>query len=124
MKLELYQPVQENDYYFKGYVSLAQLSQLFSDYPFSEETLEKATIHRRNMIHGISPFSAVLRIDPDSQMEPSEDTISFISDRIQIRNGASKIAAICQLEVSQLDESVIPVIIFLTTEEKLKELSF
>ena len=124
MKLELYQPVQENDYYFKGYVSLAQLSQLFSDYPFSEETLEKATIHRRNMIHGISPFSAVLRIDPDSQMESFEDTILFTCDRIQIRNGASKIAAICQLEVSQLDEGVIPVSIFLATEEKLNELSF
>lgn len=124
MKLELYQPVQENDYYFKGYVSLSQLLQLFSDYPFSEETLEKAAIHRRNMIHGISPFSAVLRIDPDSQMESSEDTISFTSDRIQICNGASKIAAICQLEVSQLDEGVIPVSIFLATEEKLKELSF
>ena len=36
--------MQENDYYFKGYVSLKELSQLFSDYEFPEETLEKAAV--------------------------------------------------------------------------------
>ena len=44
MQLKLYEPMQENDYYFKGYVSLKELSQLFSDYEFPEETLEKAAI--------------------------------------------------------------------------------
>lgn len=47
MQLKLYEPMQENDYYFKGYVSLKELSQLFSDYEFPEETLEKAAIHKK-----------------------------------------------------------------------------
>lgn len=124
MQLRLYEPMQENDYYFKGYVSLKELSQLFSDYEFSEETLEKAAIHRKNMLHGISSFAAVLRMDPDSLAEVSDDVIVFTSDRIQICNGASKIAAICQMESSQLDESAATVSIFLGTEEKMKALAF
>ena len=116
--------MQENDYYFKGYVSLKELSQLFSDYEFPEETLEKAAIQKKNMLQGISSFTAVLRMDPDSRTEVSEDMIVFTSDHIQICNGASKIAAICQMDSSQLDESAASVSIFLTTEEKMKALAF
>ena len=79
MQLKLYEPMQENDYYFKGYVSLKELSQLFSDYEFPEETLEKAAIHKKNMLQGISSFTAVLRMDPDSRTEVSEDMIVFTS---------------------------------------------
>ena len=124
MQLKLYEPMQENDYYFKGYVSLKELSQLFSDYEFPEETLEKAAIQKKNMLQGISSFTAVLRMDPDSRTEVSEDMIVFTSDHIQICNGASKIAAICQMDSSQLDESAASISIFLTTEEKMKALAF
>lgn len=61
MRLRLQQAVQENDYYFRGFVTMTDLAEIFRAYPFREETLEKAAIHRRNMEQGISPFSVTLR---------------------------------------------------------------
>ena len=42
MKLRLQQAIQENEYYFRGFVRMADLAELFREYPFEEETLEKA----------------------------------------------------------------------------------
>ncbi len=39
MKLRLQQAIQENEYYFRGFVRMADLAELFREYPFEEETL-------------------------------------------------------------------------------------
>ena len=67
MKLRLQQAIQENEYYFRGFVRMADLAELFREYPFEEETLEKAAIHRRSMEHGISSFTVTLRAMPDTR---------------------------------------------------------
>lgn len=49
MKLRLQEAVQENEYYFRGFVSMTDLAVLFGKYPFEEDILEKAAIRRRSM---------------------------------------------------------------------------
>lgn len=123
MQIKLYHAVQENTYYFKGYAALNEVAQLFSGYQFSEDTLEKAAIHKKNMAYGISPFTAVLRLNPDSSVERSEESLLFTSEQCQICNGASKIAAICQLSPEQLQDTLLSLNVFLLTEEKMRTIT-
>ena len=39
MRLRLQQAVQENDYYFRGFVTMTDLAEIFRAYPFLQETL-------------------------------------------------------------------------------------
>ncbi len=56
MKLRLKNAQQKSSSYYCGYVDLNALAEQLKDYPFEEETLEKARIHKRNMEGGISPL--------------------------------------------------------------------
>lgn len=123
MQLKLYHPTQENAYYFKGYATLCDLAECFRDYPFSEETLEKAAIHKRSLSHGLSSFSVTLRMDPDSTLPSLEEETIFSSPTCQICNGASKIAAICQMDAETLSDFAATVNLFFVTEEKMNQIN-
>ncbi len=123
MKIILYHAIQENSYYFKGYGKSEEIAALFSKTTFSEEATQKAAIHKKMMEQELSPFSITLRIDPDSQIEMFENEIVFTSQACQICNGASKIAALCQLSLEAQRGGVVTVNLFLTDEKKMKEIS-
>ena len=80
MKLRLQQAIQENEYYFRGFVRMADLAELFREYPFEEETLEKAAIHRRSMERGISSFTVTLRAMPDTGRTTEGGKTCFFAD--------------------------------------------
>lgn len=122
MKIVLYHAVQESGYYFKGCAKTEEIADLFSETAFSAETMEKAAIHKKVMEQGLSPFSVTLRIDPDSQIESLEDKTVFTSQTCQICNGASRIAALCQLPLEARRDGVVTVNLFLADEEKMRQL--
>lgn len=90
MKLRLQQAIQENEYYFRGFVRMADLAELFREYPFEEETLEKAAIHRRSMEHGISSFTVTLRAMPDTGRTTEGEDLFFEDAMWEIRDGKAE----------------------------------
>ena len=93
-ELRLQVAVQENEYYFRGFVSMADLAVLFAEYPFEEDTLEKAAIHRRSMERGVTPFSVTLRAMPDTGWTAEGEDLVFNDTRWEIRDGKSRVAAV------------------------------
>ena len=122
MRLRLQQAVQENDYYFRGFVTMTDLAELFRAYPFREETLEKAAIHRRNMEQGISPFSVTLRAAPDTERDAEGDDLIFQDAQWEIRDGKSRVAAVTEMTEEELADCEAEVKIFLLTEEKMEKM--
>ena len=122
MQLKLYHVIQENAYYFKGYARLCDLAEVFADYSFSEETREKAAIHKQSLSQGLSAFSVTLRMEPDSEIPSLEEETIFSSKICQIYNGASKIAAICQMDAEELSDFMAMVNLFFVTEEKMRQI--
>ena len=66
MTLHLKEGIQIGSFHFVGMVELKELAQLLEEYPFEEEVLEKAAVHRRSMESGIAPFQVTLRLEPGS----------------------------------------------------------
>ena len=122
MQIKLYRAIQENNYYFKGYGKAEEIARIFSKNNFSEETLKKATIHRSVMEQGISPFTVTLRMEPETKKEVYEEETIFTGEVCQICNGASKIAALCQMKEEEINDGIITINLFLATEEKMKEI--
>ena len=68
MKLRLKHAMQENDYYFHGFLDLRELADAFADYPFDSEALEKARIHRNDMERSMPVLSVSIRMNPDTKL--------------------------------------------------------
>lgn len=122
MKLRLQQAIQENEYYFRGFVRMADLAELFREYPFEEETLEKAAIHRRSMEHGISSFTVTLRAMPDTAGRQRGKTCFLKMPCGSIRDGKSRVAALSRMTEEELDGHEAEVKIFLLTKEKMENM--
>ena len=120
MKLRLQQAIQE--YYFRGFVRMADLAELFREYPFEEETLEKAAIHRRSMEHGISSFTVTLRAMPDTGRTTEGEDLFFEDAMWEIRDGKSRVAALSRMTEEELDGHEAEVKIFLLTKEKMENM--
>ena len=120
MKLRLQQAIQENEYYFRGFVRMADLAELFREYPFEEETLEKAAIHRRSMERGISSFTVTLRAMPDTGRTTEGEDLFFADAMWEIRDGKSRVAALSRMTEEELDGHEAEVKIFLLTKEKME----
>lgn len=121
MTLHLQAGTQIGSFHFVGMLKLQELSLLLKDYPFGEEVLEKAAIHRRNMEQGITPFEVTLRLDPDTVIEAGEDEIRFETGELELRDGKSKAAAVLSLEKKKRTGAV-KAHIFLTTKEQMDKL--
>lgn len=122
MKLRLQEAVQENEYYFRGFVSMADLAVLFAEYPFEEDTLEKAAIHRRSMERGVTPFSVTLRAMPDTGWTAEGEDLIFSDTRWEIRDGKSRVAAVSKMTEENLADHEAEVKIFLLTKEKMENM--
>lgn len=122
MKLRLKNAQQKSSSYYCGYVDLNALAEQLKDYPFEEETLEKARIHKRNMEGGISPFTVTLRLEPECRRWEEEGDLILESLESQVWDGKSRAAAVCMLEGPLPKDAVTMVKVFLATEEKMKKL--
>ena len=119
MKLQLQDAVRKNEYYFTGYTDMSEIADLFREYPFEEETLERAAIHRKNMENGIRPFSLLLRGMPDTKFEIDQSNVFFDDVSWEIRDGKSRVAAIKDIEKDFLTGYEIEVTVILATPEKM-----
>ncbi|HIQ97780.1 MAG TPA: hypothetical protein IAB26_14625 [Candidatus Limivivens merdigallinarum] len=121
MTLHLKEGIQIGSFHFVGMVELKELAQLLEEYPFEEEVLEKAAVHRRSMESGIAPFQVTLRLEPGSFALLGEEEIVFEFGGLELRDGKSKAAALLGLSADRLEGSV-KAHIFLTTREQMDKL--
>ncbi len=69
--LVLYDVSQDSAYHYTGITTFENLAEIIGDYPFEEEVMEKAMIHKQTMVshpNGISSFAMTLRISPDASI--------------------------------------------------------
>lgn len=122
MKLRLKHAMQENDYYFHGFLDLRELADAFADYPFDSEALEKARIHRNDMERSMPVLSVSIRMNPDTKLSwEGEDLLCEGADW-EIRDGKSRVAALRGLDSYLLEGGFARARIFRTTKEHLARL--
>lgn len=122
MRLRLTDAERRSDYYFTGYAALVDMAELFREYPFDGEVLEKAAVHQRNMEEGIPPFHVTMRAGDGCIAEESENEIIFEMEEYEIRDGKSRIAAVCRMDKEKLEEESVPVKLFLLTKERMEKM--
>lgn len=115
-KLKIFEIRQESTYRYTGITSFKNLLEVTADYPFDEEVMEKAEIHKRNMS---APFSVTLRLEPETVLTEHEDGAEFSFETYDIRDGRSKCAAIGLLEPEDMEENLVKLDIFLLDKEKM-----
>lgn len=115
-ELNVFEIQQESTCHYTGITSFENLLELTGDYPFDEEVMEKAEIHKQNMN---APFSVTLRLSPDAVITENEEVITFSFEDYDIRDGRSKCAAIRLLEAECLEDNLVKLHIFLLEKEKM-----
>ena len=115
-ELKVFETQQEGTFRYTGITSFENLLEVTGDYPFDEEVMEKAEIHKRNMS---APFSVTLRISPDAVIKENEGETTFSFADYDIRDGRSKCAAIGLLEPECLEDNLVKVHIFVLEKEKM-----
>lgn len=126
-QLILNQAVQESDYSYMGFTSFHDLAGVVKEYPFHEEVMEKAEIHKINMqrqagdCFSVPAFSVTLRLEPDSMVQQTGDQILFSIRDYDIRDGKSKAAVLTLLEPEWLAQAqnIVKVHIFILSEDKM-----
>ncbi len=122
MKLKLQDVERRSEYHYSGMAKLADLAEAFKGYQFSEEVLSKAEIHKVAMKDGIPSFSVTVRIEPDSTECTEGEETEFQCIGCELRDGKSKVAAICQMADEQLDGYAVQTEVFQVTKEKMDKL--
>lgn len=123
--LVLYDVSQDSAYHYTGITTFENLAEIIGDYPFEEEVMEKAMIHKQTMVshpNGISSFAVTLRISPDASILEEGESLHFSFDELEIRDGKSKCAAVSMLEPEHLENNWVKVQVFVLDEEKMNRL--
>lgn len=115
-ELKVFEIQQESAYRYTCITSFENLLEVTGDYPFDEEMMEKAKIHKANMN---IPFSVTLRISPDAMVAENEEGAVFSFEDYDIRDGRSKCAAIGLLEPECLEDNFVKLHIFMLEKEKM-----
>lgn len=123
--LVLYDVSQDSSYRYTGIITFENLAEITGNYPFEEEVMEKAMIHKKTMMshqNGIPSFAVTLRISPDASILEEGESLYFSFDEFEIRDGKSKCAAVSMLEPECLEDNWVKVQVFVLDEEKMNQL--
>lgn len=123
--LVLHDVSQDSAYRYTGITTFENLVEVTGDYPFEEDVIEKAAIHKQTMMsqqNGISSFSVTLRISPDAEILEDGESLHFTFDEFEIRDGRSKCAAVSMLEPEYLEDNWVRVQVFVLDQEKMNRL--
>lgn len=122
MELKLQNVERKSEYHYRGMAKISDLAEAFREYQFSEEVLSKAEIHKVSMKEGISPFMVTVRIDCDSAECTNDEETVFQCTGFELRDGKSKVAAICQMAEDELEGYFAETDVFQVTKEKMDKL--
>lgn len=123
--LVLYDVSQDSAYRYTGITTFENLAEVTGDYPFEEDVMEKAAIHKQTMMsqqNGISSFALTLRISPNAEILEDGESLHFTFDEFEIRDGRSKCAAVSMLDPEYLEDNWVRVQVFVLDEEKMNKL--
>lgn len=123
--LVLHDVSQDSAYRYTGIITFENLAEVTGDYPFEEDVMEKAAIHKQTMMsqqNGISSFALTLRISPNAEILEDGESLHFTFDEFEIRDGRSKCAAVSMLDPEYLEDNWVRVQVFLLDEEKMNKL--
>ena len=123
--LVLHDVSQDSAYRYTGITTFENLAEVTGDYPFEEDVMEKAAIHKQTMMsqqNGISSFALILRISPNAEILEDGESLHFAFDEFEIRDGRSKCAAVSMLEPEYLEDNWVRVQVFVLDQEKMNRL--
>lgn len=123
--LVLHDVSQDSAYRYTGITTFENLVEVTGDYPFEEDVIEKAAIHKQTMMsqqNGISSFTLTLRISPNAEILEDGESLHFTFDEFEIRDGRSKCAAVSMLEPEYLEDNWVRVQVFVLDQEKMNRL--
>lgn len=123
--LVLHDVSQDSAYRYTGITTFENLAEVTGDYPFEEDVMEKAAIHKQTMMsqqNGISSFTLTLRISPNAEILEDGESLHFTFDEFEIRDGRSKCAAVSMLEPEYLEDNWVRVQVFVLDQEKMNRL--
>lgn len=127
--LLLHEAVKESQFHCVGLIELKEVARIFKEYKFLEDELEKAQIHKQNILtnennqHRISPYILTLRVDMEEDIEINEQGTGEITyNNCEIRDGRSKTCAIVQLGEEWLSDNYAVAHIFNVSREKMDKL--
>lgn len=123
--LVLHDVSQDSAYRYTGITTFENLVEVTGDYPFEEDVIEKAAIHKQTMMsqqNGISSFVLTLRISPNAEILEDGESLHFTFDEFEIRDGRSKCAAVSMLEPEYLEDNWVRVQVFVLDQEKMNRL--
>ena len=123
--LVLHDVSQDSAYRYTGITTFENLAEVTGDYPFEEDVMEKAAIHKQTMMsqqNGISSFGVTLRISPNAEILEDGESLHFMFDEFEIRDGRSKCASVSMLEPEYLEDNWVKVQVFVLDQEKMNRL--
>lgn len=123
--LVLHDVSQDSAYRYTGITTFENLAEVTRDYPFEEDVMEKAAIHKQTMMsqqNGISSFVLTLRISPNAEILEGGESLHFTFDEFEIRDGRSKCAAVSMLDPEYLEDNWVRVQVFVLDQEKMNRL--
>ena len=123
--LVLHDVSQDSAYRYTGITTFENLAEVTGDYPFEEDVMEKAAIHKQTMMsqqNGISSFGVTLRISPNAEILEDGESLHFTFDEFEIRDGRSKCAAVSMLDPEYLEDNWVRVQVFVLDQEKMNRL--
>lgn len=123
--LVLHDVSQDSAYRYTGITTFENLAEVTGDYPFEEDVMEKAAIHKQTMMsqqNGISSFALTLRISPNAEILEDGESLHFTFDELEIRDGRSKCAAVSMLDPEYLEDNWVRVQVFVLNQEKMNRL--
>ena len=123
--LVLHDVSQDSAYRYTGITTFENLVEVTGDYPFEEDVIEKAAIHKQTMMsqqNGISSFALIHRISPNAEILEDGESLHFTFDEFEIRDGRSKCAAVSMLEPEYLEDNWVRVQVFVLDQEKMNRL--
>lgn len=123
--LVLHDVSQDSAYRYTGITTFENLAEVTGDYPFEEDVMEKAAIHKQTMMsqqNGISSFVLTLRISPNAEILEDGESLHFTFDEFEIRDGRSKCAAVSMLDPEYLEDNWVRVQVFVLDQEKMNRL--
>ena len=123
--LVLHDVSQDSAYRYTGITTFENLAEVTGDYPFEEDVMGKAAIHKQTMMsqqNGISSFAVTLRISPNAVILEDGESLNFTFDEFEIRDGRSKCAAVSMLDPEYLEDNWVRVQVFVLDQEKMNRL--
>ena len=129
-QLMIQQAEQATAYRYQGLVGFKEIAEMMKDYPFDPEVIDKAEIHKENfMQYGnstdslmVPPVSITLRVDPDAEIEKSDEEIKFNFENFDIVDGRSKVAAITLLDEKWLESNSAKIELYVLDKAKMDQL--